>query len=83
MKANFDFFIIEKIFYHGFNLTQRENIKFGADLIWHSEKKIKFGDFCHFAPNSLRAKIYPNKVLSILLKVLKHASLRLAIILKY
>ena len=61
-------------------------IKFGADLIWRSEKKIKFGDFCHFAPiapNSLRAKIYPNKVLSILLKVLKHASLRLVIILKY
>ena len=25
-------------------------IKFGADLIWRSEKKIKFGDFCHFAP---------------------------------
>ena len=25
-------------------------IKFGVDLIWHSEKKIKLGDFCHFAP---------------------------------
>ena len=37
-------------------------IKFGADLIWHSEKKIKFGDFCHFAPNFLRAKFSPNKV---------------------
>ena len=34
------------------------------DLIWRSEKIIKFGDFCHFAPiapNFLRAKIYPNK----------------------
>ena len=41
-------------------------IKFGADLIWRSEKKIRFGDFCHFtpiAPNFLRAKIYPNKVI--------------------
>ena len=26
-----------------------KGIKFGADLIWRSEKKIKFGDFCHFA----------------------------------
>ena len=34
-------------------------IKFGADLIWRSEKKIKFGDL----PNFLRAKIYPNKVI--------------------
>ena len=45
-------------------------IKFGADLIWRSEKKIKFGDFCHFAPiapNFLRSKIYPNKVLGIVL----------------
>ena len=41
------------------------------DLIWRSEKiikfgaarkKIKFGDFCHFAPDFLRAKIFPNKV---------------------
>ena len=35
------------------------------DLIWRSEKKMKFGDFCHFAPiapNFPRAKIYPNKV---------------------
>ena len=31
------------------------------DLIWRSEKIIKFGDFCHFAPiapNFLRAKIF-------------------------
>ena len=42
-------------------------IKFSADLIWRSEKKIKFGNFCHFepiAPNFLRAKIYPNNVVS-------------------
>ena len=40
------------------------------DLIWRSEKKIKFGDFCHFAPvapNFLGAKIYPNKVVTIFL----------------
>ena len=32
------------------------------ELVWRSEKVIKFGDFCHFAPiatNFLRAKIYP------------------------
>ena len=34
-------------------------------LIWRSEKIIKFGDFCHFAPNFLRAKIYPNMVFNI------------------
>ena len=35
------------------------------NLIWCSEKIMKFGDFCHiapFVPNFLRAKIYPNKV---------------------
>ena len=43
-------------------------IKFGAYLIWRSEKKIKFGNFGHFesiAPNFLRVKIYPNKVLDL------------------
>ena len=40
------------------------------DLIWRSEKNIKFGDFCHFAPiapNFLHAKIYPNKVIALLI----------------
>ena len=38
------------------------------DLIWRSQKKVKFGDFCHFAPvvpNFLGAKIFPNKVIMI------------------
>ena len=38
---------------------------FAIDLIWRSEKIIKFGYFCHIvpiAPNFLHAKIYPNKV---------------------
>ena len=50
------------------------------DLIWRSKKiikfgaarkKIKFGDFCQFAPNFLRAKIYPNKLLKCSLKLWK------------
>ena len=35
------------------------------DLIWRSERKIKFDNFCHFVPIAsrfLRAKIYLNKV---------------------
>ena len=38
------------------------------DLIWRSQKKVKFADFCHSAPivpNFLGAKIFMNKVIMI------------------
>ena len=51
-------------------IWRSKKIKFGTDLIWCNEKKIKVGadliwqilPFCTIAPNFLRTKIYPNKV---------------------
>ena len=51
MWKQISIFLLEKKFFlHGFNLAEQQIIKFYSDLIWRSEKKIKFDDFRHFAP---------------------------------